>query len=106
MLKVTHVDRGNGLEPVMPKKLSKAAKRVWKNLCAGKFYQPRAWGTKCPKAMQELVDAGLVVEGGRVQVIGRYYVPIGTKPFTCEKFPDAARLDKLMTKRQKALVAD
>lgn len=74
-------------------KCSKRAQQVMKRLLAGEFYGPAARKTKDPKAMKELVAAGLVVQGGRVMQIGRFYVPYGTTEFVCEKFPKHARKD-------------
>lgn len=39
------------------------------------------------RCMQELIDAGLVESGGRVNVVVACYVPVGTTPFHPEQFP-------------------
>lgn len=65
--------------------LSNNALKVYERLIKGHFYQPHS--SKCPKAMQELIDAGLVGIAGRVVVIERCYVPAhGYTPYVAEKF--------------------
>lgn len=39
----------------------------------GNWYS--AHGSRTPKAMQELLDAGLVRRGGRMPIIATYFVP-------------------------------
>lgn len=72
-------------------KLSKSAERLLIRVHRGDFYlwdgAPRNKNTKTPKAMQELVNAGLVVVGGRVARVVSAYVPKGTKPLKCEQYP-------------------
>lgn len=70
----------------MTKQLSKrAAALLLRVHNQNRFYKVQAGPT--PPAMQELIDAGLVVIGGRVNVICSAYIPKGTKPFRMEQFP-------------------
>lgn len=66
--------------------LSKRATEMLHRLYEGRFYQAFTKG-HIPKAMQELIDAGLVTTGGRVARIVLCYVPKGTKPFSVETMP-------------------
>lgn len=70
----------------MPRKLSKRATAMLHRLYEGAFY-PCDISGPIPKAMQELIDAGLVQSGGRVVKIARYYVPRGHKPFVLDAMP-------------------
>lgn len=65
--------------------LSPRAASLYKRVCDGYWYKAHA--ENLPKAMDELVEAGLVVLGGRVEVMSSAYVPIGTKPFRVEQYP-------------------
>lgn len=65
--------------------LSKRAEKLLGRICDGHFY--RAYSKHEPKAMRELVDAGLVSVCGRVQTIVACYVPRkGYKPFKQEQY--------------------
>lgn len=66
--------------------LSKRATALLHRLYDERFY-PDATNCVGP-VMQELLDAGLVVSGGRVAKIVRCYMPKGVKPFKCEKYPE------------------
>lgn len=67
--------------------LSPNALRVYKNLITGKFYRPHS--DRCPKAMAELVEAGLVGTVGRVVTVERCYVPHhGYTAYQPEKFEE------------------
>jgi hypothetical protein len=63
----------------MSRKLSKRAIKMLHRLYEGQWYPAFIKGD-IPKAMQELIDAGLVTTAGRIQRIVRCYVPKGTKP--------------------------
>lgn len=63
--------------------LSPRAQQLYQRLLNGDFYA--AYDPKTPKAMQELVAAGLVGIGGRVMKVGAFYVPMGTVPYRMEK---------------------
>lgn len=65
--------------------LSKRAQRLWSFVRRGDFYP--AYSPKLPKAMDELLTAGLVQRGGRVVTIGSFYVPVGTKSLALEQYP-------------------
>lgn len=67
-------------------KLSKRAKAMLRRLYDGRFYADKT--NMVGPVMQELLDAGFVVSGGRVESIVRCWMPKGTKPFKCEKFPE------------------
>lgn len=64
-------------------KLSIAAVNLLSRLRAGEWYP--AYGKRTPKAMKELLDAGLVGIMGRVKVIEACFVPCGSRPFRLEK---------------------
>ncbi len=65
--------------------LSKRAEKLWERICDGEFYP--AYSEREPKAMRELVDAGLVSVCVRVQTIVACYVPRrGYKPFKQEQY--------------------
>lgn len=69
----------------MTKPLSKAAQKMLTRLRQGAWYP---WEpNKIPKAMQELIDAGLVGSCGRVKSIIRCWVPIGFQPAKQEVYP-------------------
>jgi hypothetical protein len=72
--------------PVATVPLSKSAQNMLTRLRKGAWY---TWDpNKMPKAMQELVDAGLVTTGGRVKVATRCWVPVGYIPARMEQFPE------------------
>jgi hypothetical protein len=64
-------------------KLSIAAVNLLSRLRAGEWYP--AYSKRTPKAMKELLDAGLVGIMGRVKVIESCFVPCGSRPFRLEK---------------------
>ena len=65
--------------------LSKRAEKLLERLKSGDFYPCHASDT--PKAMQELIDAGLVARAGRVEIIRACYVPAkGYTPYREEVF--------------------
>jgi hypothetical protein len=64
-------------------KLSIAAVNLLTRLRAGEWYP--AYGKRTPKAMKELLDAGLICTMGRVKVIVTCFVPCGSRPFKLEK---------------------
>lgn len=66
--------------------LSKRAQKLFHRIKdEGRFY--RSFRVDTPKAMTELVEAGLVGESGRVNVVIRCYVPRrGFKPFRMEEW--------------------
>lgn len=66
-------------------KISKRAQVILRRLHAGIFYP--VYDQKTPKAMTELLDAGLVGSIGRVTRIEACYVPMGTKPFKDVSIP-------------------
>lgn len=70
----------------MSHKLSKRATKLLHRLYEEHFY-PHLGGDTATPAMQELIDAGLVVSGGRVAKIMRCFMPKGTTPFKIEKIP-------------------
>lgn len=65
--------------------LSRRAQKLLVKVRAGEFYE--AYSKQTPKAMQELIDAGLVIVMGRVVKVAAFYVPTGTKPFKLEELP-------------------
>lgn len=65
--------------------ISKRATDLLKRIYDGRWYAAHG---RTPKAMAELVAAGLVVQGGRVRQIAACYVPPGTIPFQCETMPE------------------
>lgn len=71
--------------------LSPKARKLYERVCdSANWYAGTghvALEARTPAAMQELLDAGLVVVGGRVERLVSCYVPKGTKPFKLEKFP-------------------
>lgn len=69
-------------------KLSKRAIKLLNRLYDEHFYPHTGEDAKEGSAMRELIDAGLVVSGGRVAVIRRCYMPVGVKPFKVESYPD------------------
>lgn len=75
-------------------KLSHRARSLYARLREGEFYEsnggPIEQDPRIPRAMQELVDAGLAARAGRVKVICSAYIPVGYfKPFEWEKITDA-----------------
>lgn len=67
------------------KKLSRRASQLLARVEEGKFY--KLHDPKTPKAMQELIDAGLVGLAGRVELVVVCYVPVkGYKPFKMEEY--------------------
>lgn len=67
-------------------RLTKRAQALLARIRSGAWYVPYAG--KTPKAMDELLAAGLVEIGGRVAVMYLAYVPTGTKPFVREQYPE------------------
>lgn len=65
-------------------KLSKRAEITLRRLHAGIWYSAQAPLTK---AMEELIDAGLVGTIGRPKVIERVFVPKGTKGYRDVRIP-------------------
>lgn len=66
--------------------LSKRAQNLLRRIKEGRFYPTHHPNT--PKAMQELIDAKLVVTCGRVEVVRRCYVPAkGYRPYKPEVLP-------------------
>ena len=65
--------------------LSARAVKLLARIKRGDFYSTEANNT--PKAMQELIDHGLVGTMGRVEVIRRCYVAQGHTPFVMDKAP-------------------
>jgi len=71
------------------KPLSKHAQSLLKRLQRGRFYRP--YNDRVPKAMKELVEAGLVTLAARPVVIVSAYVPTqGYTPYVEEKFDEPA----------------
>lgn len=66
-------------------KLSKRAIALLRRLYRGAWYP--TFDKAPPAAMKELLDAGLVVSGGRVKTIIAAFVPKGTKAFELEAIP-------------------
>lgn len=65
--------------------LSKRAAALFERVKNGDWYP--AYSLDTPKAMQELIDAGLVMQTGRVQTIVTCYVPVkGFKPLQFERW--------------------
>lgn len=64
--------------------LSKRARKTLALIEEGRFYD---WGpSDCNQAsIEELIAAGLIVPGGRVVVIKRCWVTVGSKPFVMDK---------------------
>lgn len=71
-------------------KCSKNAQSLMKRLLEHQFHL-YVGSKKLPKCLDELIRAGLVVEGGRIAVAHRCYVPYGTTSFVTEEFPKHAR---------------
>lgn len=71
----------------MSPKLSKRATKLLHRLYDEHFYPHDGADAPPGSAMRELIDAGLVVSGGRVARIIRCYLPKGVKPFKVEHFP-------------------
>ena len=71
-------------QPVKPQ-LSKRAAALWANVQKSTQYYP--WTPRPSRYMQELIDAGLVTEMGRVVKMARYFVPRHSRPLQVEKFP-------------------
>lgn len=67
--------------------LSPRAKACWDRILTGKWYKPH--DAKTPKAIQELVDKGLIRVGGSPMVIAARYMPIFSQMFTPEFIPEA-----------------
>lgn len=70
--------------------VSTRARKLLDRLRAGKFYpvwDSHGLNRRTPKAMQELIDAGLVGTAGRVCLVVSCYVPDGYTPYIEEKFP-------------------
>lgn len=68
-----------------PKPLSNRAEKLLERVERGEFY--KQFDPKLPKAMEELVQAGLVGTAGRVVLVERFYVPEkGYKPYEREVF--------------------
>lgn len=70
----------------MSRKLSKRATKLLHKIYEGRFY-PDTTNMVGP-VMKELLDAGLVVSGGRVTKIVRCFMPRGVKRFMIEKYPE------------------
>lgn len=66
--------------------LSPKAQKLWKRIQHGAWYSTSS--PRTPAAMQELIEAGLVVTGGRVKSMESCFVPKGTKPFKLERYPE------------------
>lgn len=66
--------------------LSPRARTLLRGLHDGQWVS--TFGKHMPKAMHELLEAGLVRAMGRVKVIESCFVPIGTKGFRCEIIPE------------------
>lgn len=67
--------------------LSKAAEKLLARVRSGRFYRP--YTGRCPKAMKELEEKGLVTLCGRVTRIELCYVPAhGYAPWQDETFGD------------------
>lgn len=66
--------------------LSKRAEALLARIRSGDFY--RVDSATTPKAMAELIDAGLVGRMGRVETIVACYVSKGHLPFTADRAPD------------------
>lgn len=71
----------------MPNPLSKRAQALLARIRAGDFYRIASANT--PKAMAELIEAGLVGRMGRVETIVTCYVAKGHMPFLMDCAPDA-----------------
>lgn len=67
--------------------LSKRAQALLRRVKTPHNYY-RTYGAKIPKAMQELIDAGLVKEAARYPLMISCFVPIGFQEATDEKFPE------------------
>ncbi len=70
--------------------ISNRAHKLLRRLRAGHWYpvyDNNGFNKRTPKAMQELIDAGLVNTSGRVQIIVACYVPKGYIPAEQEIFP-------------------
>lgn len=66
--------------------LSKPAQRLWERVQKPGHWYRRQF-PQAGKYMQELLDAGLVTYGARVNVISACYVPVGTEPLQQERYP-------------------
>lgn len=67
------------------KALSARAAALFERIKGGDYYP--VYDAKTPKAMQELIDAGLVSKSGRVESIRLCWVPsTGYTPFISESF--------------------
>jgi hypothetical protein len=67
--------------------LSKRAEKLLERIRQGYFY--RAYANDTPKAMQELLDHGLIRIGGRVQTTVAAYVALNHRPFVMDEAPGA-----------------
>lgn len=77
-------------------KLSAGAVKIYNRMCKGAFYF--AYDPKTPKAMQELIDAGLVTRAGRATQLRSCYVPRkGFKPLRLEDFSKCEPLPETQT---------
>lgn len=86
-------------------RLSPAAKRILERLKQGTWY--RTSDPTTPKAMQQLVELGLVEEMFRVKSIVRCYVPKGAVPHCYEKMvPDDADVKRDRVERRLQAVTD
>lgn len=65
--------------------LSKPARKLLARVSSSRYYY--RWRPPAGRYMQELIDAGLVVHGGRVNQISAFWMPVGVTPFQMEKYP-------------------
>lgn len=61
--------------------ISPRASKLYSKICSGRFYR---WSHQPSALMKELIDAGLIVAGGRVASVVLCWVPQGTKPLRLE----------------------
>ena len=72
--------------PQIPDTLSKPARKLYSRICDAKRFYP-AYHTTPGRYMQELLDAGLIVDQERVKHTQVCFVPTGTSDFIRDKFP-------------------
>ena len=68
------------------KPLSKRAQDLLARIRAGRFYKVGASDT--PRAMSELIEAGLIARMGRAEVISSCYVSVDHTPMVFDRAPD------------------
>lgn len=79
-------DQKRTVQPVtIHPELSARAKALLTRVERGDFYTTQS--DRTPKAMQELIDHGLVGTMGRVVELKRCYVALGHTPFVMDKAP-------------------